>query len=129
LTTVLEPSDLITEIRLPLWPASRRWGFEEFARRRGDFALAGIGLYFDEKENKIENAHVCAFGLGDCAQRISDAEMMLNGKNPDAGLAEHLAHVVSASVEPQEDIHASAEYRKALAGTMSERAYLSALRR
>src|SRR5438128_5624583 len=39
LTTVLRPDELITELRLPVWPAARRWAFREFARRRGDFAL------------------------------------------------------------------------------------------
>ena len=42
LTTALAADEIITEIRLPAWPAGRRWAFEEFARRRGDFALAGI---------------------------------------------------------------------------------------
>src|SRR5262245_63511766 len=41
LTTALEPDEIITEIRMPAWPARRRFGFKEFARRRGDFAMAG----------------------------------------------------------------------------------------
>src|SRR5438309_1975303 len=47
LTTVLRPDELVTELRLPSWPAERRWAFREFARRQGDFALAGIALYYD----------------------------------------------------------------------------------
>ena len=47
LTTALEPDEIITEIRLPAWPAKRRWGFQEFARRRGDFAMAGVALFYD----------------------------------------------------------------------------------
>src|SRR6202521_93915 len=41
LTTALKPDEIIVEIRLPAWPKQRRWGFQEFARRRGDFAMAG----------------------------------------------------------------------------------------
>ena len=43
LTTALAPDEIIVEIRLPAWPAARRWGFQEFARRRGDFAIGGGG--------------------------------------------------------------------------------------
>src|SRR5438477_887350 len=40
LTTALKPDEIITEVYLPAWPAARRYGFQEFARRRGDFAMA-----------------------------------------------------------------------------------------
>src|SRR6266550_391757 len=50
LTTALAPDEIIVEIRLPAWPARRRWGFEEFARRRGDFAMAGVALFYDQHE-------------------------------------------------------------------------------
>ena len=48
LTTVLEPDEIIVEIRLPAWPAQRRWGFQEFARRRGDFAMAAAAVWYDQ---------------------------------------------------------------------------------
>src|SRR5437016_8799070 len=47
LSTALADDELIVEVRLPAWPAKRRWAFEEFARRRGDFALAGVAAYYD----------------------------------------------------------------------------------
>src|SRR6185437_11708889 len=47
LTTALQPDELIVEVRLPPWNPNRRWAFMEFARRRGDFAIAGIALYYD----------------------------------------------------------------------------------
>ena len=46
LTTALKPDEIVTDIDLPVWPAARRWGFQEFARRRGDFAMAGVALYY-----------------------------------------------------------------------------------
>ena len=45
--TVLEASEILLVVRFPSWPAKRRWAFEEFARRKGDFALAGVALYYD----------------------------------------------------------------------------------
>ena len=47
LTTALEPDEIITEVRLPAWPAGRRSAFQEFARRRGDFAMSGVALFYD----------------------------------------------------------------------------------
>src|SRR5712692_4392095 len=59
LTTALKPDEIITEVRLPPWPKERRWGFEEFARRRGDFAMAGVAAFYDlDNAGKATNAHI-----------------------------------------------------------------------
>src|ERR1700683_1040171 len=66
LTTALTADEIITEIRLPPWPARRRFGFAEFARRRGDFALAGAALFYDEDgAGRAVNAHAGAIGVAD----------------------------------------------------------------
>jgi carbon-monoxide dehydrogenase medium subunit len=70
LTTALAVDEIITEVHLPAWPTGRRWGFQEFARRRGDFAMAGIALYCDEQGGKAANAHIGVFGVGDHARRL-----------------------------------------------------------
>ena len=44
---VSAPDEILTEVHLPAWPAARRWAFMEFARRKGDFAMAGVALYYD----------------------------------------------------------------------------------
>src|SRR4029079_665944 len=92
LTTALEPDEIVTEIHLPAWPAARRWGFQEFARRRGDFAMAGIALYYDLDGVKANNAHVGVFGVGDCQRRLPKAEAALNGKAVDEALAVEGGH-------------------------------------
>jgi carbon-monoxide dehydrogenase medium subunit len=127
LTTALEPDELITEVRLPPWPTKRRYGFQEFARRRGDFAMAGIALFYDpDAAGKASNGHVGVFGVGDRARRLAQAEAVLNGQAVDEALAVKVGKAVSAEVDPQEDIHASAPYRRSLAGTLAERAVLAA---
>jgi carbon-monoxide dehydrogenase medium subunit len=129
LTTALHPDEIITEIRLPAWPARRRFGFQEFARRRGDFAMAGIALFYDpDASGKAGNAHIGVFGVGDRARRLGSAEATLNGNAVNEALAVKVGEAVSAEVEPQEDIHASAPYRRALAGTLAERALLAAMK-
>ena len=59
LTTALTPDEIITEVRLPAWPARRRWGFQEFARRRGDFAMAGAAVFYDPDESGTRAQRPC----------------------------------------------------------------------
>ena len=127
LTTALEADEIITEIRLLPRPARRRWGFQEFARRRGDFAMAAAALFYDEDAaGKASNAHVGIIGVGDRPRRLPEVEAVLNGCTIDEATIARAADVTSATVDAQEDIHASAPYRRALAGTMVERALRSA---
>src|SRR5437764_10337256 len=48
LSTVRQPNEIITALQLPFWPIDRHWAFREFAQRQGDFALAGIAVFYDE---------------------------------------------------------------------------------
>ena len=123
LMTALASDEIIVEVRLPAWPARRRWGFQEFARRRGDFALAAAAVFYDEDESgKAANAHVGVVGVGDIPQRLPAAEAALNGRAVDAATIIEAEKAAARSVDPQDDIHASAAYRRSLAGTMVERA-------
>src|SRR5215831_10526838 len=80
LVTALSSDEIIVEIRLPVWPAGRRWGFQEFARRRGDFALAAAALFYDiDAGGKATNAHVGVIGVADRPLRLGSVEAVLNG--------------------------------------------------
>jgi carbon-monoxide dehydrogenase medium subunit len=130
LTTALNHDEIITQIRLPAWPAQRRWGFQEFARRRGDFAMAAAAVFYDQDASgKATNAHVGIIGVGDIPRRLPEVEAVLDGRTIDETAMARAAEVTSASVDAQEDIHASAPYRRSLAGTMVERALLNAASR
>src|SRR5712691_1579057 len=127
LTTALAADQIIVEIRLPAWPAGRRWGFQEFARRRGDFALAGAAVFHDrDGSGKAMNAHVGVVGVADRPLRLDAVEDVLNGRSIDEATIAKAEAAASAAVDPQDDIHASAAYRRALVGTMVERALKSA---
>lgn len=115
LTTVLEPDELVTGLFLPAWPAHRLWAFDEFSRRRGDFALAGIGLYLDPHAGTATNVHIAAFGVGDTPLRLASAEAALEGKPlADAAIAACLK-AAQGDIDPKDDIHGSAAYRRSLA--------------
>ena len=127
LTTALTTDEIIVEIRLPAWPAGRRWGFQEFARRRGDFAMAAAAVFYDQDaRGKARNAHVGVIGVGDRPLRLTAVEDVLNGESIDEATIAKADAATSAAVDPQDDIHASAAYRRSLVGTMVERALKSA---
>src|SRR5437763_1428668 len=123
LTTALTADEIIVEVRLPAWPRERRWAFEEFARCRGDFAMAAAAVFFDQNDDgTAREAHVGVVGVADRPLRPPSVEAVLNGRTVDAAAIAEAEAAASAAVDPQNDIHASAAYRRALAGTMVERA-------
>ncbi|HYD57099.1 MAG TPA: xanthine dehydrogenase family protein subunit M [Burkholderiales bacterium] len=129
LSTALAPEELLVEVKLAPWAAGRRWGFEELARRRGDFAMAGVAAYYDlDAEGRATNAHIGVIGACTRPHRVAAAEAELNGKRIDAKVIAAAAKALAASVEPPEDLHASAEYRASLAGTLLERVLTHASR-
>jgi carbon-monoxide dehydrogenase medium subunit len=128
LTNCLEADELIEAVRLPAWRPGRKWAFEEFAQRRGDFALAGVALYYDEMDGVAHDTHIGVIGAGDVPQRLPEAEAALDGKRVDAATIALAARTAAATVDPPDDMHASAAYRRALVETLAERALLRASR-
>lgn len=128
LSTRLAPGEIITELRLPAWPAKRRWAFQEFARRRGDFALAGTAVFFDlNGEGRAVDAHVGVIGASDRPHRLAGAEAAITGSRVDADAISAAAAAASQEVEPMEDFHAPAAYRRSLVGTLVARALTDAM--
>jgi carbon-monoxide dehydrogenase medium subunit len=127
LMTALNADEIIIEIRFPAWPPRRRFGFQEFARRRGDFALAGAAVFYDEDGGKVRNAHVGAVGVADRPLRLIAVEQVLNGSAIGEPIIAKAEAAASASVDPADDIHASGAYRKTLIGVMVERALRAAM--
>ena len=122
LSTVRADDELIIEIRLPAWPANRRWAFEEFALRRGDFAIAGVAVFYDQDASgRAINSHMGVIGACTRPHRLAQAEAALNGKTINAATMKAAAEAASAEVDPPGDLHASAAYRRSLVGTLIER--------
>lgn len=123
MTTALEPDDIIVQIRFPRWPKTRRWGFEEFSRRRGDFAVAAAAVFYDvDDAGRMHDAHIGIIGDADGARRLTEVEALLNGHTLDRTLAHKARRLAEETAQPSEDIHAPASYRRALIGVMVERA-------
>jgi carbon-monoxide dehydrogenase medium subunit len=129
LVTALRADEIVTEISFPAWPRQRRFGFQEFARRRGDFALAAAAVMFDGAEQKFRNVRVGAIGVADRAVRLAAVERMLEDRPITEAAIAGCAAAAAAAADPADDIHATGAYRKTLIGVMVERALRDALTR
>jgi aerobic carbon-monoxide dehydrogenase medium subunit len=122
LSTLRRPDEIVTELRLPKWPSGRRWAFRKYARRDGDFALAGILLFYDEdRQGALRNAHVGVIGACPRPHRLTGVEAVLNGHAIDDGLIRQAAATAAEEVDPPDDLHGDAAYRRGLVATLIAR--------
>jgi carbon-monoxide dehydrogenase medium subunit len=129
LETALRPGELITELHLLPWPAGRRWAFREFARRPGDFALAGVALFYDEDaEGRAHDTHIGVIGACHRPHRLEPVEAIVNGRIVEEAAITMAAEAAAAAVDPPRDLHADADYRRALVATLVERGLRAAAR-
>jgi carbon-monoxide dehydrogenase medium subunit len=122
MTTALEDDDLLTEVRLPLLPADTRFGFQEFARRAGDFALSMALVTYRLDGKTILEPRVGVGGAEATARRIPEAEAALAGKVPGPEAFRAAAEAAAAAIDPLEDHNTNADYRRDLVRTLTRRA-------
>jgi aerobic carbon-monoxide dehydrogenase medium subunit len=122
MTTTLAEDELLTEVRLPLLAPDTRFGFYEFNRRAGDFALAMALAVYRVEGGRIVEPRLAVGGVETNARRIADAEQSLAGRAPTAEGFADAAERAAAAVDPMEDAQTSAEYRRDLVRTVARRA-------
>ncbi len=126
MTTALINEEILTEVRLPLLSADTRVGFQEFSRRAGDFALSMAVVTYRVQNGKIADARVGIGGAEPFPRRIAEAEAALDGKSPGPEAFHAAGEAAAAAIDPLEDIHTSADYRRDLVRAMTRRALDSA---
>jgi aerobic carbon-monoxide dehydrogenase medium subunit len=122
MTTALAEDELLAEVRLPLLPPDTRFGFYEFSRRAGDFAIAMALAAYRVKDGRIIEPRVALGGAEPNTRRIAEAEQALAGRAPGADSFAAAADRAAAVVDPMEDAINSAEYRRDLVRTVTRRA-------
>src|SRR5271163_21363 len=103
MTTALRDDELLIEARLPLLPADTRWGFYEFNRRAGDFALAAALATYRLEGGKMVEPHVAIGGAEVKPRRIAEAERALAGAEPGNKAFRAAATAATAAIDPMED--------------------------
>ena len=127
--TALAPDELLTEIRVPALPKGTGWGFQEAARRQGDFALVAVVVLLRPAGDSGIDARVVVTGTGDGPARMSTAETILAEPGTDADVCEAAADAAAQASEPADDPHAPAWYREKLVAALTRRACRAALAR
>ncbi len=127
LTTVREPDELVTEVSFST--AFETWGFYEFARRHGDFAVIAVAVTAHLEEGVVAEARVSMAGARDRPIRALEAENALVGEALDEAAASRAADVAKETIEPLGDIHGSTDYRRELISVAVERALNDATNR
>jgi carbon-monoxide dehydrogenase medium subunit len=126
-TTTLGPDELLTAISLPAPGPGDRYGFHEVARRHGDFALAGAACRLSVSGGRIEAAAIALFGVAGTPVRAPAAEAALAGAEVlDEGTAREAAILAAEGLEPPDDVHGSAAYRRRMAEVAVRRALRAA---
>ncbi|HMH53547.1 MAG TPA: xanthine dehydrogenase family protein subunit M [Candidatus Acidoferrum sp.] len=130
LTTALDPTELLVEVRLPLVPPRTGTAFLEVSRRHGDFALVGVAASVT-----LDDAGVCTrcaialIGVGPAPVVARAAAQRLVGSKPTMEVLQDVGQLAAADLSPDGDLHASSQYRRHVAGVLTRRALARALER
>jgi aerobic carbon-monoxide dehydrogenase medium subunit len=127
MATALAEDELLLETRLPLLAPDTRFGFYEFSRRAGDYAMAMALTTFRLQDGVIIEPRVGVGGAEARPRRISAAEAVLAGCRPGTESFRAAAEAAAETVDPLEDVHADAEFRLDLVRAVTRRALERAL--
>jgi carbon-monoxide dehydrogenase medium subunit len=122
MTTTLAEDELLAQARLPLLSADTRFGFYEYSRRAGDYALAMALVTYRVVDGAIDQPRVGVGGAEGHARRLPEAEKALAGKPPTAEVFRAAAEAAAAAVDPMEDMQANADFRRELVSVVTRRA-------
>jgi carbon-monoxide dehydrogenase medium subunit len=127
MSTSLEEDELLAEARLPLPTADTKFGFYEFSRRAGDFAMAAALTTYRVADGVMVEARVGIGGAEATPRRIGEAEAVLNGRPPGIKVFRVAAEAAADAIDPLEDIQTTGEYRRDLVRAVTRRALERAL--
>ncbi len=122
MTTALEADEMITALRLPHPPPAARFGFYEFNRRAGDFALAMCQVMVTLEDDRMTGVRLGIGGVEDVPRRLTEVEQALTGLRLRQETILVAADLAANLITPMEDIQTPAEYRRHLAGIVVQRA-------
>jgi carbon-monoxide dehydrogenase medium subunit len=122
LESAVEPGELAVEAFFPRPPPRSGTAWIEVSRRRGDYAVCGVGTVVTlDAEWRVEMAKVGLISVGP-TPTVVDVTDALVGQPHDAVDADSAGRLIMAAVDPDPDIHTTAEYRRHLAGALTARA-------
>jgi carbon-monoxide dehydrogenase medium subunit len=128
-STALAPSEVLTEIRVPVPPAGSGGAYAKLERKVGDFATAGAAAFLVLKGGVIERAGIGLTNLGPTPVKAAEAERHLAGKKPEEGAFAEAGRLAAAASSPSADRRGAVDYKKEMARVLTVRALRRAARR
>jgi carbon-monoxide dehydrogenase medium subunit len=128
--TSLASDEILTGVRFPVWGARSGFAVEEFARRHGDFAIAGatVAVQLDD-DDRVARCGIGLLGVGSTPLRGSVAEDAVIGRAADAITAEEIGRLAMSGLSDiPADLQGSADYRSRVGAAMVARAWTAAAR-
>jgi aerobic carbon-monoxide dehydrogenase medium subunit len=122
MSTTLAEDELLAEVKLPLLSNDTKFGFNEFSRRAGDFAMAASLVTYRLHGGKIRDARIGVGGAESSPRRVPEAEAALNGSGPTDAAFRAAAEAAAKAIDPLEDHQTNAEYRRDLVRAVVRRA-------
>ena len=122
MSTTLADDELLAEARLPLLSDDTKFGFNEFSRRAGDFAMAASLATYRVQDGKIRDARIGVGGAESFPRRIPEAEAALNGNGTTDAAFRTAANAAAKTIDPLEDHQTNADYRRDLVRAVVRRA-------
>jgi carbon-monoxide dehydrogenase medium subunit len=128
-TTALDDDELLTAVTFPAWTGRCGFAIEEFARRHGDFALAGVALALElDPTDRVQRCNIALFGFGSTTERATAAETAIAGSVASAVDEEGLGRLAMSELRSvPSDLHGSSEYRRRVGAVMVARAWRAAV--
>ncbi|HYN68068.1 MAG TPA: FAD binding domain-containing protein [Ornithinibacter sp.] len=124
LETTLGHDELVEAVRFGRFAPGTRTAFLESARRHGDYALAGVAVAVEVVDGLVRSARA-SFVSVTAVPTVLDLSSALAGREAGAPVPDAVVELVRAHVDPEGDIHASADYRRMLAAELTRRAVAS----
>ncbi|HEU4368743.1 MAG TPA: xanthine dehydrogenase family protein subunit M [Methylomirabilota bacterium] len=130
MATALKDNELLTQIRIPVWPAGSGAAYLKFPHPASRFAVVGVCAALTvDKSGTCTRASVGVTGAGTKAVRAKGVEAALTGKRLDAATIEAAAQKAADGVDVQADLQGSVEYKAHLCRVFARRALEAALKR
>jgi aerobic carbon-monoxide dehydrogenase medium subunit len=127
LTSAIGPGELLLAVEIGAPPEGTGWAFHEVARTHGAFALAGAAaLLHLSDDGGIDLVRLALLGVGSVPYVPEWLGEMAAGETPSESLFRRIGERVRDEVAPFDDVHATADYRKHVAGVLTARALAEA---
>jgi carbon-monoxide dehydrogenase medium subunit len=128
-STAIEPEEILTEIRIPM-PAKHTGScYAKLKRKTGDFATAAAAVLLELDGDTVVDVSIALTNVGPTALKATDAESFLRGRQLTEGTIVETARLAMEICDPVEDLRGSVEYKRAMAGEMTQRALRTAAAR